>query len=181
MNDCQVEGCTKKVSRPGHSLCLEHWKAERSGRIKRCDKCQRWHDPASPCRATNTTADPDDAADEPGYLSSTRIGKHFGLSNVRINLILVELGWIEKYIKGWVPTDLGNALGANVREMRSGVPFVMWPESILNNAALSESVSEQSAATGDASRAALRKEVPADKASDPSADFRAKFPATFRT
>jgi hypothetical protein len=42
-----------------------------------------------------------------------------------------------------VPTDRGNALGANVKTMRNGTPFVVWPESILNNAALRDSVAEQ--------------------------------------
>jgi hypothetical protein len=172
MDLCQAEGCTRTVSKPGHSLCLEHWKAERSGQIKRCGKCERWHAAGSPCRAAPTQSDSDDAPDEPGYLSSTKIGKHFGISSVKINLILAELGWIEKYVKGWSPTDRGNALGANVREMRNGTPYVVWPESILKNAALLDSVFEQSG--GQRTR-------PAAKRSDENDDFRTKFPATFRT
>jgi hypothetical protein len=172
MGLCQAEGCTRTVSKPGHSLCLEHWKAERSGQIKRCDKCRRWHAPGTPCRAAGTASDPGDAMDEPGYLSSTRIGKHFQLSSVKVNLILAELGWIEKYVKGWSPTDRGNALGANVREMRNGTPYVVWPESILKNAALLDSVFEQSG--GQRTR-------PAAKRQDDPDDFRTKFPATFRT
>lgn len=104
-----------------------------------------------------------------GMLSSTRVGRHFGLSSVRVNLILAELGWIEKYVKGWVPTDRGNALGAKVKEMRNGTPFAVWPASILHNPALLESVAAQGG-----------RATPAPPA-DASADFRAKFPATFRT
>src|SRR5690349_12535249 len=115
---CQVEGCRTPVSKPGHAFCLDHWRAERAGNVVKCTQCGRWHDTGPPtCSAcasspANTTADEPDTG---GMLSSTRSGKHFGLSNMRVNLILAELGWIEKYIKGWVPTDRGNAIGANVR------------------------------------------------------------------
>jgi hypothetical protein len=94
------------------------------------------------------------AADAPaddvpaGYLTFTRLGKHVGLSNVRAKRILAELGWIEKYREGRAPTGRGNALGANVREMRSGTPYVAWPESILRNAALRASVNAQCRAFG---------------------------------
>jgi hypothetical protein len=151
MTGCQVDGCTQTVSKSDHIFCREHWKAERDGRVTRCEKCQRWHDTGQKvCRGCDRpTAGagnfPDDSAEDysaGGYLSSTRIGKHFDLSNIKVNLILAELGWIEKYVKGWVPTDRGNALGANIREMRNGTPFVVWPESILKNTALCDSVAE---------------------------------------
>ena len=116
MDGCQVEGCTRLVSKTGHTFCLDHWKAERSGKITRCPTCQRWHDTAGPlrhsCKPLPATGD-DLQDDSPaGYLSSTKIGKHFGLSNIKINLILAELGWIEKYVKGSVPTDRGNLSNA---------------------------------------------------------------------
>jgi hypothetical protein len=186
METCQVDGCRKTVSKAGYAFCLDHWKAERNGKVKRCTTCQGWHENAGPlcrgCSSKPAAVSDDDSSNDSfgGYLSSTRIGKHFDLSNVRINLILAELGWIEKYVKGWVPTDRGNALGANVREMRNGTPFVVWPESILNNPALRDSVAEQTAErTGSTAptTAAPRPESSADK----SDDFRTKFPATFRT
>jgi hypothetical protein len=180
MDRCQVEDCTHAVSKPGHQFCLDHWKAERKGQVKRCDSCRQWHEnDGALCRACARQASEPESADADaagGLLSSTRIGKHFGLSNVKMNLILAELGWIEKYVKGWVPTDRGNALGANVKTMRNGTPFVVWPESILNNAALRDSVAEQTTDRA-AGVAAVRSSAPGD----PSADFRAKFPATFRT
>lgn len=185
MHVCQVDGCKQTVSKPGHSFCLDHWKAERTGKVKRCATCQRWHDNAGPlCRACAQPPAPDDESkdDSPGgLLSSTRIGKHFGLSNIKTNLILAELGWIEKYVKGWVPTDRGNALGANVREMRNGTPFVVWPESIQKNAALLASVAEQSAGPEPSPAAAPRQGTSADQPIDQSGAFRAKFPAPFRT
>jgi hypothetical protein len=141
MNNCQVDGCTGSVSKAGHALCLKHWKAERDGLLNRCKKCGRWHEKGGACRPTH--AEDDDSAESGGgFLSSTRLGKHFGFSSVKMNLILAELGWIEKYVKGWAPTERGNAVGANVREMRNGTPYVVWPESILKNAALRESVAD---------------------------------------
>src|SRR5579871_5757326 len=120
MPSCQVVDCTRLVSNAGHQFCLEHWRAERNKKLTRCQRCQRWHDQACPlCRECAGMAvgsgpqgsEPTDDFDSPaGYLSSTRLGKGFGLSSVKINLILAELGWIEKYVKGWVPTDRGNAL-----------------------------------------------------------------------
>lgn len=147
MERCQIAGCTNKVSKPGHTLCYEHWKQSRN------------------------EADTSEPELPGGMLSSTKIGKHFGLSNVRINLILAELGWIEKYVKGWVPTDRGNTLGANIKEMRNGTPYTIWPAAILNNAALVASVAEQTGKSPSSS----------PPHTDKSADFRAKFPAHFRT
>jgi hypothetical protein len=146
---CQVEGCLNLVSQAGHDFCKDHWKAERNGRVTRCQKCERWHDTGKPlCRAcyNSATSDPKapgtpDETESAGFLSSTRLGNHFGLSNIKINLILAELGWIEKYVKGWIPTDRGNALGANVKEMRNGTPYTVWPESILKNPVLCDSIS----------------------------------------
>jgi hypothetical protein len=34
-------------------------------------------------------------------LNATSIGKHFGISSQRLNLLLNELGWIEKTVAGW--------------------------------------------------------------------------------
>lgn len=177
MSLCQVEGCGQNVSKAGYAFCLNHWRKERSGDVKRCASCQRWHEGAAKvCRACEQLSADDDAP--AGMLSSTRIGKHFGLSNVKTNLILAELGWIEKYVKGWVPTERGNALGANVRQSNKGVPYVVWPESILKNAALRDSVSEQSA--NPAAERPPRPDIATNKTDDKSADFRAKFPAPLR-
>lgn len=175
MNVCQVDGCNQKVSKPDHALCLDHWKAERSGQIKHCEKCRRWHAKGSPCSGVTQSSDPDDAPDEPGYLSSTKIGKHFGLSNVKINSILYEMGWIEKYGNGWSPTDRGNAIGANVSEgkrRRGAIPYVLWPASIVNHAALLSSIENLNITE---SRSRQR------PISTIESDFRTKFPARYFT
>jgi hypothetical protein len=180
MSVCQVDGCGRTVSKAGHTLCLDHWKAERNGQLKRCKGCQRWHARTGQfCAACEQALTGDDEGSG-DMLSSTKIGKQFGLSPIKMNLILAELGWIEKYVKGWVPTDRGNALGANVREMKNGTPFVVWPESILENAALRASVAEQSGDSARPMSAAPRAESTSAKQAE-NGDFRSKYPATFRT
>jgi len=193
MDQCHVEGCVRAVSKAGYAFCLEHWRAERGGGVIRCAKCGRWFEKGGEsnlnCRACAEAGDEELAESGSNLLTSTRIGKHFGLSNIKTNLILAELGWIEKYVKGWVPTDRGNRLGANVREMKNGTPYVVWPVTILKNIALRASVAEQS---GEAAKPAAQEAGPAvaqssgrvvkaAPATDLSADFRAKFPANFRT
>lgn len=167
MGQCQVDGCTQSVSKAGHTFCLEHWRAERAGKVIQCPGCKRWHEGRQCTHCASGHAD--DESGPSGYLSSTKIGDHFGVSNIKVNLILAELGWIEKYVKGWVPTERGNSLGANVKEMRNGTPFVVWPESILKHPALLQSIGEQSAPS---------KPQPPEIQPD---NFRDKFPATFRT
>lgn len=168
------------VPRAGFELCLHHWKAERAGKVTRCEKCRKRHENPSPlCRECADAPQIQGEDDSPaGFLSSTKIGKHFGLSSMKVNLILAELGWIERYVKGWVPTDRGNALGANVKEMRNGVPYVVWPDSILKNKSLLASVKEQ---TGDGEDRPAETPSPTSSAPAKSDDFRTKFPANFRT
>ncbi len=180
MELCHVEACGKSVSKAGYELCLDHWKAQKNGKVQRCDRCGKLHDTGKPlCRACFSVPPPlpekDDEAPA-GLLSSTKIGDHFGLSSVKTNLILAELGWIEKYVKGWVPTERGNALGANVREMRNGTPFVMWPTKILDNPALKTSIEDQGGSVNPDT-----KPKPLNKPDAPKDDFRTKFPATMRT
>lgn len=64
--------------------------------------------------------------------------------------------------------------------MRNGTPFVVWPEAILRNSALLESVAEQTGSSRNPPSAATAVTSTANT-EDKSADFRARFPATFRT
>src|SRR5205085_3600084 len=77
------------------------------------------------------------------FLTSTAIGKHFGITNQRMNLILSELGYIEKAFigqdsNGWTVTKLGKGIGGKQLESENGSKYVMWPASILNNKSLIE-------------------------------------------
>lgn len=66
-------------------------------------------------------------------LNATAIGKHFEVSSQRLNLILSELGLIEKDLDGgWVITKMGKQVGGKQFEHEtSGANYVLWPESIL--------------------------------------------------
>lgn len=75
-------------------------------------------------------------------ITASAIGNKFKLSANKTNYIFSELGWIKKCIKGWVLTYQGEKQGGlQSEDSRSGVPYVRWPESILENKPLNETIS----------------------------------------
>ena len=55
----------------------------------------------------------------------------------RMNLILVELGWLSKTVKGWQLTALGKALGGiEQQQENTGQHYVLWPEQLVNHTQL---------------------------------------------
>lgn len=185
---CSVSGCTSRVSKPGFTLCYPHWKAERAAGRKATAAA-----PAKPATPTPDVTEPR------ATLSATKLGAHFGLSSQRINLVLAELGWLEKYVKGWTPTDQGNRVGAEVRTSSRGIPYALWPESVLDHKALKVAVQEitgvdEGATTVEANpRTVADSEPEAARSADSSGKleedtpigetdaFRRKFPASYRT
>ncbi len=171
MGECNVYGCKQKVSKAGHLLCYDHWKAERDGRVLKCDKCGKHYEKLGTCMCPSSVY----AETPEALLSSTKIGEHFGISATRVNLILAELGWIEKYVKGWRLTEHGEKLGGQCREARqTGIPYVVWPGPILENKVLVTSVREQQ---GGEQTAVVQKGAAKPAGGD---DFRGKFPADHR-
>ena len=76
-------------------------------------------------------------------LSSTKLGAEFGMSASKVNKLLSEIGWIQKGVKGWNITAAGERVGGIEHEhTQSGVPFVKWPESVVQNSVLIENVNE---------------------------------------
>jgi very-short-patch-repair endonuclease len=74
-------------------------------------------------------------------VSSTKIGNEFGISANKLNYIFSELGWVNKSLKGWVATEQGLKQGAMQSEdSRSGVPYVRWPETIIQSKTLLSSI-----------------------------------------
>lgn len=112
-------------------------------------------------------------------INATALGKHFNISSQRLNLLLNELGWIEKTVAGWGLTKLGNSLGGRQFEHEtSGGSYVLWPDSVLQNKDLLEQFQE------------TPKEKPVSKEANPIInksdtdtvdDFRKKYPAEYRT
>jgi len=83
------------------------------------------------------------------FYSSTKLGAKFNLSSRKINMILSEIGFIEKYLKGWTITTLGSQnSGIQKENSQNGIPYVEWNESIFTNATFLSSIKEVS---GDAS------------------------------
>lgn len=81
----------------------------------------------------NISLDGGQQKEKPKLLNATAIGKHFDISSQRLNLILSELGLIEKDLAaGWEITKLGKSIGGRQFEHEtSGANYVLWPESIL--------------------------------------------------
>ena len=112
------------------------------------------------------------------YLNATAIGKHFDLSSRRLNLILAELGWIEKSVAGWTITKVGRSLGGRQLEHDSGSTYVNWPPQILENKRLLDVVAPEE------EKEAPFEPVPIQaptNGSNGSTNFREKFEAKLRT
>jgi len=65
-------------------------------------------------------------------LSATHIGQKWDMPARLVNLILAERGLIKKYLHGWLLTEKGEHTGGQQHEAeQSGIPYVTWPESLL--------------------------------------------------
>lgn len=124
----------------------------------------------------NISIDNSQKKETPKLLNATAIGKNFGISSQRLNLIFSELGWLEKDIAGWQVTKLGKGLGGKQFEHEtSGGTYVLWPENILLDKNLTSVFKDVPAIEPPSS--GLAKET-SKLAGD---NFREKFPATLRT
>ncbi len=120
----------------------------------------------------SSSSDPTNSSSEK-LVTATVIGKTFNLSANRMNSILSELGWIDKALKGWTITSSGKASGGEQKEdFRSGIPYVVWPNSITENKALKTTISE---VQGEAASEEAKQETSDDS------NFRDKFEAKLRT
>ena len=114
-------------------------------------------------------------------LNATAIGKHFDVTSQRLNLILSELGWIEKDIAGWNITKLGKNVGGRQFEHESsGGSYVLWPENILQNSSLL-AVFNDSQAEKETSKLVASSQQQQIQAASTSNNFREKFEAKHRT
>lgn len=124
----------------------------------------------------NISVDYGTKSDAPKLLNATAIGKTFGISSQRLNLVFSELGWIEKDIAGWLVTKLGKGLGGKQFEHdTSGGTYVLWPDSILINKNLISVFKEVTTIDQPISQ---QSKEPHKTTID---NFREKFPATLRT
>lgn len=123
---CSAVACDSPVSKDGYALCYKHWLEQ--NKSKTANKVE-----------TIVVEKPKQA----NFLSSTTLGEKLGIGSRKVNLVLSELGWIERATKGWVPTAQGKKLQAESREIRqSGIPYVVWPEAIVSSRILTNTVQE---------------------------------------
>ena len=123
---------------------------------------------------------------KPKYLTSSELGKHFNLSNSRMNLIFRDLAWIQGAsagARGWEPTPQGLSLGA---EAKSGTEacYVVWPEDILKNKILLAQIAEEleeDKASQFTREPKVLEEPKSNYQTKRKTDFWAKFPANIRT
>jgi hypothetical protein len=147
---CSVPGCSSPISKPGHTRCYTHWKAA----------------------TRSSTPPPAQLPEADGMLTATVLGKMLNLPSRNVNSVLAELGWITKDGQGWIATPHALTLGAHQkRAAPSGVPFVVWPSTILTHTALQAMV------------ASIRGDSPGTPpaAAAPERSFRDRFPAQHRT
>lgn len=79
------------------------------------------------------------ASPDAHLVSSSQLAKHLSLSRKSTDQLLSELGWVQSGKKGWVLTPQGEKAGGHQRENpTTGVPFILWSGSILDNQLLSD-------------------------------------------
>jgi hypothetical protein len=123
----------------------------------------------------NLSIDNGQQKDKPKLLNATAIGKHFDISSQRFNLLLNELGWIEKTIAGWRVTSLGKTLdGKQFEHETSGGTYVLWPETVLKNKDILELFEEKPT-----KRISITNDMKSDN--ETVSDFRKSYPTEYRT
>jgi hypothetical protein len=70
---------------------------------------------------------------EEKYLTATSLGRSADIPARLINLLLVDLGWIEAIASGWQLTSAGQALGGQAKETAQGATYVSWPVALADN------------------------------------------------
>lgn len=119
------------------------------------------------------------AKTKPKLFNATAIGEHFKITNKRLNLLLNELGLIEKTVQGWGLTHLGKTIGGRQFEHEtSGGTYVLWPDTIFQNKDLLEMFQET---PKEKSLIKPSQQIIEKLDDDIANDFRKKYPAEYRT
>lgn len=115
--------------------------------------------------------------------TASKLGKALDLPGPRVNLILTELGWVEKFTKGWKVTRQGEKQGGRTWTFKqNGAPYAVWPDRLLQSkvflAAVNEIGRDRFKETAEASEGPLPSS--AEKSQSQVADLRTRFPAKYR-
>ena len=125
MKTCSQPGCNNPVSKPGHTLCYDCWKA---GHRK-------------PVPKPNINP-----VNSPTLLSATKISQkltqlNYNIHRNDVNRILSELGLLEKQGTNWIATRRGLAFGATQKQdVKTGNSYVVWSPNILENRIFLEAI-----------------------------------------
>ncbi len=126
-------------------------------------------------------SNPPDPPPQKTMLSSTKLGQRFGLQPKRVNKLLAELGWITRGVKGWQTTEAGKKLGGYEKQHhKTGVPYVLWPESIASNPILIGNVNDAKGVQASNDEHQAKGGSSGSKEAKEAAAFREKFDAKYR-
>jgi DNA-binding Xre family transcriptional regulator len=156
MVKCKTADCDTEVTKKGFYLCYPCWKKENG----------------------KSASKKNVSSGNSNGINATKLGKEFGISGQKMNLLLNELGWTYKprHGKGWMPSKQGKRQGAESLQVKqSGVPYVVWPEKVLNSRVLRRAIA-------DFKGEATPKTSTPDSSSESTDydDFRKKYPADYR-
>ena len=166
----EADGEEKKLTKQGFDAGGEYRESDKFGRYiiwpSNIDlRCQNKE-------ACNGLSGANSDCESQNRINSSKIGEKFNLSAQIINNMLSELGWIKKGLKGWCITEQGKKLnGVELTHSTSGIPYVRWPESILESNSLIETVAQFKGAEQKSSQTT----------ESAVQDFRDKFEAKLRT
>ncbi len=77
------------------------------------------------------------ALEDNRHVTATELGKTVGINAREANRVLAELGWLRHSIQGWELTPSGESKGGiQLENDNSGILYVVWPQSILDDAVL---------------------------------------------
>lgn len=120
------------------------------------------------------------SVDDEDTLSCSNVGAEFMVSAQKINIILNELGWIEKdSYKGWKLTSQGRTNGGVELETMNGNPYVVWKRSILTNKIFLNSINELTGKSSENVSVEVTKGDAED--TDTTDEFRKSHPTNYRT
>ncbi|MDT8402428.1 MAG: hypothetical protein RQ743_12095 [Bacteroidales bacterium] len=120
-----------------------------------------------------------DSEEREELINATKIGEYFEVSNRRVNQIFSELGWTEKYARGWRATRHGEKNGGRTFNHESGTTYVLWSKSVLNNISLLNSIGSKEIEILEDEKS----ETVTQNNENPAIadDYRKKFDAKYRT
>lgn len=88
------------------------------------------------------------ALEDSRHMTATVLGKSYELNARQVNRLMAELGWIKHSFQGWELTSLGERHGGvQLENESSGTFYVVWPDTVQQDATLVRQLQLGTAAT----------------------------------